>query len=62
VTIGTPYGAKIIDLCAPGDPVCSAGDDGAAHAAYAANGMTALAADFAAQHLTPPETVPAPAL
>jgi hypothetical protein len=62
VVIGSRYGAKTIDLCAPGDPVCSAGDDGAAHAAYAANGMTALAADFAAERLTPPETVPGPPL
>ncbi|UVO13080.1 cutinase family protein [Mycobacterium sp. SVM_VP21] len=56
--IGSGYTGKTIDLCAPGDPVCSVGGDGAAHAAYAANGMTAQAADFAVDHLRPPESVP----
>ncbi|WP_224862094.1 cutinase family protein [[Mycobacterium] zoologicum] len=58
VVIGPDYAAKTIELCAPGDPICSAGTDGAAHAAYAGNGMTAQAADFAADRLRPPETVP----
>lgn len=58
VAIGPGYAAKTIDLCAPGDPVCSVGSDGAAHAAYAGNGMTAQAADFAAERLRPPETAP----
>ncbi|MGV0698016.1 cutinase family protein [Mycolicibacter sinensis] len=58
LTVGPGYAAKTIELCAPGDPVCSAGADGAAHAAYATNGMTALAADFAVQRLVPPEPVP----
>lgn len=62
LAIGPGYAAKTIDLCAPGDPICSAGVDGAAHGAYAANGMTAQAADFAAERLRPPETVPAPPL
>lgn len=62
VEIGPGYAAKTIDLCAPGDPVCSAGGDGAAHAAYAANGMTAQAADFAVEHLRTPESVPGPPL
>lgn len=62
VAMGADYGARTVELCAPGDPVCSAGDDGAAHASYAATGMTALAADFAAERLTPPESVPAPGL
>ncbi len=57
LAIGPAYAAKTIDLCAPGDPVCSLGGDGAAHAAYAANGMTAQAADFAVEHLRPPENV-----
>lgn len=52
------YAAKTIDLCAPGDPVCSAGGDDGAHSAYAANGMTVQAADFAADRLRPPEIVP----
>lgn len=58
LAIGPGYAAKTIELCAPADPVCSAGDDGAAHAAYAANGMVGQAADFAAARLTPPETPP----
>lgn len=58
VVIGPAFAGKTLDLCAPGDPVCSAGDDGAAHAAYPANGMIAQAADFAVAHLRPPETVP----
>lgn len=57
LSIGPSYAAKTIDLCAAGDPVCSAGNDGAAHTAYAANGMTAQAADFAVEHLRPPETI-----
>ncbi|RAU94999.1 cutinase family protein, partial [Mycolicibacter senuensis] len=57
-TIGPGYAAKTIELCAPGDPICSAGADGAAHAAYATNGMTALAADFAAERVVAPEPVP----
>ncbi|CAJ1502105.1 cutinase family protein [[Mycobacterium] kokjensenii] len=56
--IGSSYAAKTIDLCALGDPVCSAGADGAAHGAYAANGMTAQAADFVVERLTPPESIP----
>lgn len=62
VTVGPGYLAKTIDLCAPGDPVCSVGGDGAAHAAYAANGMTAQAADFAVERLKPPESVPGQSL
>ncbi|HEU4362539.1 MAG TPA: cutinase family protein [Mycobacterium sp.] len=58
IVIGPGYAGKTIDLCAPGDPVCSAGLDDAAHASYAVNGMTGQAADFAAQHLRPPETGP----
>ncbi|WP_082952722.1 cutinase family protein [Mycolicibacter sinensis] len=54
LVIGPGFAAKTIDLCAPGDPICSAGDDGAAHWAYAANGMTAQAADFAVERLAPP--------
>ncbi|HET9876100.1 MAG TPA: cutinase family protein [Mycobacterium sp.] len=51
LVIGPDYAGKTIDLCAPGDPICSAGTDDAAHGAYAANGMTAQAADFAAERL-----------
>jgi cutinase len=55
---GSDFAAKTIDLCAPGDPICSPGDDPAAHAAYAANGMTLRAADFAAERIRPPEASP----
>jgi hypothetical protein len=58
LAVGPAFAAKTIELCAPGDPVCSGGADGNAHAAYAANGMTAQAADFTAEHLRRPETVP----
>lgn len=51
LVVNSGYAAKTIDLCAAGDPICSDGTDGAAHGAYAANGMTNLAADFAAERL-----------
>jgi cutinase len=52
IVIGPKYADKTIDLCASGDPICSAGgDNDDAHQGYAANGMTSRAADFAAQHL-----------
>ncbi len=60
-TLSPWYGAKAIDLCAPGDPVCSPGallsvpthDEmfSAAHLSYANSGMPAQAAAFAASHL-----------
>jgi cutinase len=52
LTIGQLYAAKTIQLCAPGDPVCSAdGNDNGAHTLYAVNGMESQAADFAARQL-----------
>jgi cutinase len=54
------YGAKAIDLCAPGDPICSPGpltppthDEmfSAAHLSYQQSGMPAQAAAFVASHL-----------
>lgn len=42
------YGPKVIDLCNGADPVCSPGDDRAAHSQYVETGMTAQAATFAA--------------
>jgi cutinase len=45
------YGPKAIDLCAPGDPFCSAGTDFYAHLSYVQNGMVDQAADFAASRL-----------
>jgi cutinase len=48
VTIGPLYTSKAIELCAPGDPICSSGDDGEAHTSYTAVGLTDQAAAFAA--------------
>jgi cutinase len=55
------YGAKAIDLCAPGDPVCTPGgalalpshDElfSAAHLSYKQSGMPSQAATFVASHL-----------
>jgi cutinase len=46
------YGAKTIDLCNPGDPICSDGQDSAAHIGYMQSGMVNQAATFAANRLT----------
>ncbi len=55
------YGAKAIDLCAPGDPICSPGPNmsvpghdemfSAAHLSYPQSGMPGQAAAFATSHL-----------
>jgi cutinase len=45
------YGAKAIDLCMPGDPVCSDGVDSSAHIQYVDSGMARQAATFAASRL-----------
>jgi cutinase len=45
------YGGKAIDLCNPGDPICSNGGDSSAHVGYAQNGMVNQAAAFAAGRL-----------
>jgi cutinase len=55
------YGAKAIDLCAPGDPICSLGGGlslpshdevfSAAHLSYEQSGMPSQAATFVASHL-----------
>ena len=60
-TLSPWYGAKAIDLCAPGDPVCTPGglftvpthDEmfSAAHLSYPNSGMPAQAATFVASHL-----------
>jgi cutinase len=58
ITIGQPYTAKTLQLCAIGDPVCFPGGlDRAAHSSYKDNGMADQAADFVARQLN----VPAPA-
>lgn len=42
------YGFKSIDLCNPGDPICSDGNDVPAHRAYGPDGSAAQAAAFVA--------------
>src|ERR1700761_5483906 len=62
VSVVSPwYGAKAIDLCAPGDPVCTPGGALAlpshdelfspAHLSYTQSGMPGQAANFVAGHL-----------
>lgn len=51
IVIGPRYTDKVIDLCATGDPVCSNGQDGSAHASYVSNGMAGQAAAFAVSRL-----------
>jgi cutinase len=60
-TVSPWYGAKAIDLCAPGDPICTPGGGLAvpthdemfspAHLSYQHSGMPSQAAAFAASHL-----------
>jgi len=45
------YGAKAIDLCYPGDPICSDGDNSSAHGQYVQSGMARQAATFAASRV-----------
>lgn len=54
IRIGPLYAAKTIELCAPGDDVCSGvpnGQPGLAHLMYGTNGMTNDAAAFVVSHL-----------
>lgn len=52
VDIGPLYGAKTIELCVPGDPICSDGANPLGHRQYVEAGMVDQAADFAAGRLT----------
>ena len=52
VTIGPLYAGKSIELCVPGDPVCSDAGNPAAHRQYVEAGMVDQAADFAANRLS----------
>jgi cutinase len=52
ITVGSLYAGKTLDLCAPADPICGPGGDGAAHNSYPINGMTDQAATYAAQHVS----------
>ena len=45
------YGTRAIDLCNPGDPICSQGDDVPAHRSYGPDGTTGQAAAFVARLL-----------
>lgn len=46
-TISPLYAPKTISLCAPDDPICSAGGNIMAHVSYIQSGMTNQAATFA---------------
>ena len=45
------YGAKAVDMCLPGDPVCSDGADWSVHSQYVQSGLVRQAATFAAGRL-----------
>ena len=52
LTVSPLVGAKTIDLCNGGDPICNAnGEDMAAHKVYEKTGMPNQAADFVAGRL-----------
>ena len=53
-TLSPHYGAKTIDLCNGADPVCSTGDDRAAHSEYVEAGLASQAASFVAGEITSP--------
>lgn len=48
LTSSPVYGPRAIDLCNAGDPVCSDGNDIAAHSNYGSAGLTGQAAGFVA--------------
>lgn len=52
VTIGPLYAGKTIELCIPGDPVCSNAGNPLAHRQYVEAGMVDQAANFAAGQLS----------
>ena len=51
-TLSPLYGYKTIDLCNGADPVCSDGNDVAAHSLYVQAGFATQAAQFVADRLT----------
>jgi cutinase len=51
-TLSPLYGYKTIDLCNGADPVCSDGNDVAAHSLYVQAGLATQAAQFAGDRLT----------
>jgi cutinase len=54
-TLSPLYGSKTIDLCNGADPVCSNGDDVAAHSVYVEAGLATQAAQFAADRVNHPQ-------
>ncbi|WP_163752067.1 cutinase family protein [Mycolicibacterium helvum] len=48
LTSSPVYGARAIDLCNPGDPICTSGNDVPAHRAYGNDGSANQAAAFVA--------------
>ena len=52
-TIGPAYSAKTLDLCLPGDPICSSGANMMAHVSYVPAGLVNQAATFAAEKVGP---------
>jgi cutinase len=56
LTVLSPlYGSKTIDLCNGADPVCSGGDDVAAHSLYVQSGLATQAAQFVADRIVNPQ-------
>jgi cutinase len=51
LTVSPVYGARAIDLCNQGDPICSPGDDVPAHRSYGPDGTARQAAIFVANLL-----------
>lgn len=53
IAIGHLFASKTLELCNPGDPICSPGGlDRSAHSAYKSNGAADQAADYAVHALT----------
>ncbi|GJF15413.1 cutinase [Mycolicibacterium cyprinidarum] len=51
LTASPVWGSRAIDLCIPGDPICSDGDNIPAHSNYGPSGLANQAATFVAQRL-----------
>ncbi|WP_323055607.1 cutinase family protein [Mycobacterium pinniadriaticum] len=51
LTSSPVYGSRAIDLCNTGDPICTDGDNVAAHRAYGGDGTASQAASFVASLL-----------
>ncbi len=51
LTSSPVFGGRSIDLCNPGDPICTSGDSVVAHRSYGPDGTTWQAATFVANRL-----------